>query len=108
MQILKVYPETPMYFSHPGLLALLHKDKVKDVKEGDFYVFINRACTSFKVVTGNGGNVIVYYKSPSKSRRIDIDALKYIPHYFGGEDAGYSKALDHSLRKRLPYLYDKQ
>jgi len=105
--ILKVFPETPLYYSHKGLLAILQKHKIKQIKDGEYYVFINRATTAFKLITGAAGNVLVYYKSPSAKRPININALAYIPHYFGGSDAGYSKALEHTLRKKLPNLFLK-
>lgn len=107
MNILKVFPDTPMYYSYPGLLKILEKNKITKIKKGEFYIFINRARTAFKLVTGEGDNIIiVYYKSPSTNRPIDISALAYIPHFFGGKDAGYSKALEHNLRRKLPQLFN--
>lgn len=108
VNILKVFPETPMYFSHKGLIGLLAKHKIKEIKEGDFYVFVNKAATAFKVITGNDGRVIVYYKSPSASRPISIEAIRYIPHFFGGQDAGYTKALEHVLRKKIPQIFREE
>lgn len=104
MKILKVFPDTPMYYSHLGLFGILARSRITKINEGEFYIFINRAATAFKLLTA--GNVLVYYKSPSASRPISIDAIAYIPHFFGSDkDAGYSKALEHTLRKKVPQIF---
>ena len=109
-EVLKVFPDTPMYYGITGLMAILSKHKIKATKRGQFYVFINRDMSAFKLVTGEDKEfIVVHYKSPSRSRPISIDAIRYVPRFFGGEenDAGYSKALDHVLRKKCPQLFDE-
>lgn len=106
MNIVRIIPDVGMFYGRDGLLAILHENKVKNVKRGEYYVFINRQGTAFKVITGEGEEIIVtHYRSPSKNRPISIEALTYLPHYFGGKDAGYNKALEHLLRKKYPHMF---
>jgi len=102
--IAKCFPDTPMYYSHKGLLAILVKHKIKEIKDGDCFIFINRAGTSCKVLTGSRGNFLSYFRSPD-NRPFSLEALAQIPRYLGGEAFECSKSLELMLRKRVPQMF---
>lgn len=82
-RIVRVFLDTNLACSHPGLSSLAMKNKI-DVRlldAGSFIIFLNRRKTAFKLFAPN--NTIVYYKSPQG--RVDLNAIKYIPHVFNAK-----------------------
>jgi len=95
MKIMHIHFDVHMLLGHQGLKKLL---KDKELKDG-YAVFINGAWSALKVLTP--GDVLLHYKSPSSSRRIDPDTIKYLPSCIGSDQTlQYERALGAVLLKR--------
>lgn len=83
-KIVRVFLDTNLSCSHLGLSNIAHKNNIKidTLTNGEFIIFLNRSKTAFKLFTSN--NVIIYYKS--KSGRLDLNTLRYIPRVFNAKD----------------------
>lgn len=98
MKIIRVFPETPMYFSHVGLsaIALKYKINLQVLEPGEFCVFINKALNAVKIFTH--GNTIAYMRSPD-NRRLEMKTIQMIPTFFRGGKFHYDQALETVLKK---------
>lgn len=78
-----------MALSHKGLRKICKNFKVGDLEAGEFVVFMNTACTAFKMLAPN--NVLVYYRHP-KEHRIDPRVIELIPNVFNGRELDMERA----------------
>ncbi len=98
MKILRIFPETAMYYSHQGLRSIAAKNKidVDELEMGEFLVFINKRLNSVKILTA--GNVLCYLKTIDQ-RRLEMKTIQMIPAFFEGSQFKYDKALEQVLRR---------
>lgn len=97
--VIRIYPSSDLRSGHSGLTKVLAKDgrDPATLEAGQFFLFINRAQSAFKMFAAN--NTVVHYKSPRG--RVDIRAIQYIPHCFSGGKLNFNKALSLMLDKYL-------
>lgn len=99
-KILWFFPETNLGNGHNGLTEIAKEEAdldPKDLQEGQFLVFLNRACTQVKMYAP--GNVIAHFKMPSGAGRINPQAIKFLPRVFNGKELNYTQALDLAIRE---------
>ena len=72
-KIVRVYPDSDLRCGHTGLAAAC-KDAQKQLKMGNFIMFLNRSQTAFKLLAPN--DVLVYYRSSAR-RRVVLMALSF-------------------------------
>jgi hypothetical protein len=99
--IIRLFLDTHMGLSHPGLIEIAKNAKVNvdKLNDGDLLMFINRKLNKVKVL-GAKGKVIGYLRTPD-NRPIMLDALQYLPHTFGGASWDYTEACKLALQKKL-------
>lgn len=107
MNIARVFFDVHMGQSFQGLSRLLHKNKIdpRTLGVGDFVIFINRAGTAFKLFAGN--TYLVYYKNEDR-HKIPLDAIQYLPASFGGTELEFNRAVEKSLKAKVPYLFGER
>lgn len=105
-KVMYVIPHVDMRNSHLGLMEIAKKNKVSSsaIKPGEFILFINNPFNACKLLAAN--DVVIYYKHP-KGHRLNYKALQLLPHFFDGQDIGYSSALKHVIEKAYPELKSK-
>lgn len=98
MRIARVFLDQDMRNGFHGLHLILAKAKInpRNLAPENYYVFMNRANTKFKLITGA---YLVYYNNGS--RRIPLEAIQYLPKNFGGTEAQMNEAIRTTLKKRL-------
>lgn len=97
-KIARVFLDVHMGQNFQGLTKLMMKEKIdaRSLGFGDFVIFLNRACTAFKLLAGN--SYLVYYKNKGK---IPLEAIQYLPASFGGSELEFNKAIEKSLRAKV-------
>lgn len=95
-RIVRYFPRADLRSGHSGLAKLAAKNGVdlNNIAVGEFLLFVNRAQTSFKLLTA--GKVLVYYRD---TRRLNPATFAIIPKYFNGSAVNYDGALYEALRK---------
>lgn len=98
MKIARVFLETDMRLGFQGLhkVLLQHKVNPLNLDPEHYYVFMNRARTKFKVVSGH---YLVYFNNGNKL--IPLDAIQYLPRNFGGSQLEMSEAVRKVVLKSL-------
>lgn len=105
-KVMHVIPQVDMRNSYDGLAAIAKDNRINcsALKPAEFVLFINNAFTACKLYAANG--VIVCYRHP-KGHTLNYKALQLIPHFFDGQDIGYSSALRAVIGKAYPELVKK-
>lgn len=90
MKLARVFLETDMRMGFQGLHRLLIKNHVnpQNLNPDHYYVFMNRARTKFKVISGQ---FLVYFNNGN--RLIPLEAIQYLPKNFGGSELEMSDAI---------------
>lgn len=103
MKAMKIFVGADMRSSHPGLYAQAKTagvDVAKVLSEGGACMFINRAKTKAKTLSG--ANVMGYIRFDDPKRGLSVAALNEIPRAFAEDGViDYPKALLASLQKKL-------
>jgi hypothetical protein len=99
MRIARVFFNVDMRMSFQGLTQVLKDAKIDAGKlsKGDLLVFLNHSLTAFKVLAGN--SYLVYFNN--QKRRVPLEALQYLPEFFGGSEMSFQKAVEKSIRSKL-------
>lgn len=99
MEIARVYFDVDMRLGFQGLTVLAVKKKydprVEDEKR--MVVFMNRACTKFKLLVSN--QYLVYYNNGS--RRIPLEAISHLPTFFDGKKLTLDRAIAKTIINKL-------
>lgn len=98
MRLARIFLEQDMRMGFQGLHDVLIKTKIdpKNLNPDNLYVFMNRKCTKFKLISGH---YLVYFNNGN--RRIPLEAIQYLPKNFGGTQTQMNEAIRKSLEKRL-------
>jgi len=81
-----------------GLMSIAHKAGIRPEAEDDCYlVFINSATTKFKILVGN--KYLVYHDN--NSRKIALDAIRFLPEAFKGQAFSFDAALRKSIESKI-------
>jgi len=98
-KIIRYFPDSDLRCGHEGLEFIAKKSGVetRDMKLGEFIVFMNSKMDKMKIFTA--GNLIVYQKSFNGSR-IDPRIISLIPKYFRGTELDYTAAVGEVLERR--------
>lgn len=98
-EVIRVYPDSDLRSGHDGLRKSLRKDgrDPETLDNGQFYLFINRRQSAFKMFAAN--NTLVHYKSPRG--RVDLRTIQFIPQCMSGGKLNFNKALTLMLDKYL-------
>jgi len=98
MKIARVFLDQDMRMGFQGLHQILRDIKVnpENLDPDNYYIFMNRAATKFKLITGK---YMVYFNNGH--RRIPLDAIQYLPRNFGGKETDMNEAIRKSLVKKL-------
>jgi hypothetical protein len=102
-----VYTNVSLQNGHEGLEAIAKKSNkvnVRELKVGEFALFINRAFTAVKVFGAN--NVLLHYKHPQR-HILNYKALRLLPVFMEGQDIGYTKALRQIIKEEYPHLFEQ-
>lgn len=99
--IARLFLDTHMGLSHPGLIEIAKKAKINVDKLGtdELLMFINRRCNKVKIL-GAQGKVIGYLRTPDE-KPLMLEALQYLPQTFGAAGWDYSDACRIALAKKL-------
>ena len=98
MKLARVFLETDMRMGFQGLHRLLNKNHVnsQNLNPDHYYVFMNRARTKFKVISGQ---YLVYFNNGHKL--IPLEAIQYLPKNFGGSQMEMTEAIRKVVLKQL-------
>lgn len=98
MKIARVFLESDLRQGFQGLHKVLVKAQINPsaLNPEHYYIFMNRACTKFKLITGA---YLVYFNNGN--RLIPLDAIQYLPKNFGGRETEMNEAIRTSLVKQL-------
>lgn len=98
--IARVFMDCHMGWGFQGLGKVCKQAKVNlsNLGDGDFIIFLNRKCTSFKLLAGQ--HYLVYYKH---SGRIPLEAIRHLPSTFGGSKFEFDKAVEKALRSKINF-----
>lgn len=99
MRITRVFLDVHMGQNFEGLGRIAKSAKTK-LDADSVVVFINRACTAFKLMAG--GQYLTYYKNGTK--RIPLEALRHLPEMFGGSQMQFDSAVKKSITEKLGIL----
>lgn len=96
----QVFFNADLRSGHSGLEALAKKNGVTllTLKPGEFFIFINRKKTMFKMATAFG-TTVAHFKTPNNSQ-LDLRMVKYLPTYFSGGELNYLGALKEVLGEK--------
>lgn len=102
--IMQIFWDVDFRCQHIGLGKILEEHGIdpKNMKPGDYVVFINTRQDRLRVLSGTpdkSRGVLSYYISPRG--RIEKRSLQYIPQAFGARGFEYSKALEKALATNL-------
>lgn len=98
MRIARVFFDVHMGQNFKGLLSLCHKAQIRPEAMGEsFIVFLNKKKTKFKLLVGH--NYLVYHDN--KNNQVPLDAIRYLPSAFSGNEFSFDKAIKESLVKKL-------
>jgi|SRR5581483_109634 len=97
-RVLQVFLNADLRCSHDGLTEIAKKGglNVKELKPGQYVVFLNAAKNRMKLYAAN--NVVAYFKSP-EGGIIDPRTLCDLPRAFNGTSINYEAALKEALVK---------
>lgn len=96
MNITRVFLNTSMVMGFDGLREIAKKAKSPATADATL-IFINKRMTSFKMLTKD--QYLVYYRNGG--RRIPLDAIRYLPTFFGGSEMEMNEAIRESLASKL-------
>jgi len=98
MKIARIFLESDLRQGFQGLHKVLSKVSVnpQNLNPENYYVFMNRACTKFKLISGP---YLVYFNNGN--RRIPLEAIQYLPKNFGGTETQMNEAIKKTLVRRL-------
>jgi hypothetical protein len=98
MKLARVFLETDMRMGFQGLHRLLSKNQISpmNLNPEHYYVFMNRARTKFKVISGH---YLVYFNNGK--RLIPLEAIQYLPKNFGGTQLEMSEAIRKVVLKQV-------
>lgn len=99
MKIARVFHDTDMRNSYPGLLKRV-KDaglRSSDLGPDTLIVFINRKGTYFKCLISE--KYILSYNNGKDP--MPLEAIKYFPQFFDGREINMKAAIEKTLRERL-------
>lgn len=98
MKVARVFLDSDLRMSFQGLHQVLSSSKInpENLDPENYYVFMNRAATKFKLITGK---YLVYFNNGN--RRIPLEAIQYLPRNFGGKEAEMNEAIRKSLERKL-------
>lgn len=97
MKITRVFLDVHLGAAHIGLTELARKAKTK-IDADSTVIFINKAQTAFKMFRGD--SYLIYFKQKKKTR-IPLDAIKYLPTFFGGDPIEFDVAIKKLLEEKL-------
>lgn len=107
MKLMHIFFDSDLRGRQPSLLLQAKKNSsfsMDNFGKGDFLAFLNRRQTRIAIIAGlnesEGYGVLAYYRTPN-DRKLDIQALKYIPEAFDGREFKMDAALKKSLLERL-------
>lgn len=106
--IIQIFWNVDLRCNHTGLSKVAQDFgdvDVTDLLPGEMCIFVNAAKNKMKLLVGctekDSQGIMAYYKTPH-NRRIDVQALEYIPESFSAKrGVAYSEALKKSLEERL-------
>jgi hypothetical protein len=98
MKIARIFLESDLRQGFQGLHRVLTKVKVnpQNLNPENYYVFMNRACTKFKLISGH---YLVYFNNGN--RRIPLEAIQFLPKNFGGSETEMNEAIRKVLTRQL-------
>lgn len=98
-KLISVFPNSDLRSGHYGLTILAKKNKrnPEDLTNGNFFLFLNRRQSAFKMLGAN--DVLIHYKSPRGM--VDLRTIEYLPHCFEAGEFVYDKALRTVFEKTL-------
>lgn len=96
-RVVHYFPNTDIRCGHDGLKQIAIKAGFREVKPGEYLLFVNRKKTHLKVMAAN--NIVAHYRSPCG--RVDLRAIQYIPEAFNGEGFDFNRSLRSLLVKDL-------
>jgi len=98
MKIARIFLESDLRQGFQGLHSVLSKHKInpKNLNPEHYYIFMNRACSKFKMLSGS---YLVYFNNGN--RRIPLNAIQYLPKNFGGTETQMNEAIRKTLVERL-------
>lgn len=98
MNIARVFFEVDMRCNFNGLLKICHKAGIKPSEKGQsFIVFINSSHSKFKLLINN--TYLVYHDNGK--RKFPLDAIKFLPGCFSGNEFRFDRALEKSLLEKM-------
>ncbi len=101
-RIIRFFPESDMRCGHVGLAKHAKKRSinVKELRVGEYVVFLNARKNNMKIYTTN--NIIVHLRTQNNSR-IDLRVVRMIPEFFKGGNFDYSGALRKTIEDSFGY-----
>ena len=98
-RVVRYFPDTDLRCNHLGLsdIAKKHNIDVRNLKPGEFCVFVNKRETALKIFAPQ--NTLVYLKSPG-NYPLDLRVVKYIPRFFNGTAFNYPAGLRQIFEER--------
>lgn len=98
MKIARIFLESDLRQGFQGLHTVLARHEIdpKNLNPDHYYIFMNRACSKFKMISGS---YLVYYNNGN--RRIPLDAIQYLPRNFGGSETQMNEAIKRTLTRQL-------
>jgi hypothetical protein len=98
MRIARLFLESDLRQGFQGLHKILQNAKINPsaLNPEHYYIFMNRACTKFKLISGA---YLVYFNNGN--RMIPLDAIQYLPRNFGGKETEMNEAIRTSLTRKL-------
>jgi hypothetical protein len=98
-RIMQVFSDVHLGQGHKGLGDILKKEIGRTLpKEGELFVFINKAKSAAKVFAQNS---VLFYVKPV-SGKLEMASIIELPRAIGANGTlNYSKALELALRKKI-------
>jgi hypothetical protein len=97
-----VFNNVHMGMGHTGLAKMARDARCNpaNLEQGELILFLNRKKDKLKIMGGNG--LVLGYLRLEGNRRIDMNALQFIPQTFGADGAvNYNMALRKTLSRIL-------
>ena len=91
-RLVRFFPETNLGNGHDGLakIAMKHDVDVKNLSQGEYVVFLNKARTALKMYAPNF--IVVHQRLP-QGAHVDLRVIERLPLHFNGTKINYSAAL---------------
>jgi hypothetical protein len=96
MRITRVFLDVHMGLAFQGLSEIAKRAKTPNDQDSTI-IFINKKQTAFKMLRSKG--YLVYYNNGN--RKIPLEAIQYLPRYFGGTEAEMVGAIRLVLTRKL-------